>query len=161
VVITCSLVASRLASMTFIPLLGYYMIKPKKERSMSERRSKGFAAWYYRIGSAAIQHRWKMLVGSFAFLALGAFFMSRLKTQFFAKDLSYLSYVDVWLPEDAPLGAANKAAIHTESVIRDVIREYREEHREKNQSRELLKSLTTFVGGGGPRFWFSVSPEQQ
>src|SRR5262249_27802819 len=50
VVITCSLVASRLASMTFIPLLGYYMIKPKKERSMSERRSKGFAAWYYRIG---------------------------------------------------------------------------------------------------------------
>jgi multidrug efflux pump subunit AcrB len=24
-----------------------------------------------------------------------------------------------------------------------------------------LKSVTTFVGGGGPRFWFSVSPEQQ
>jgi multidrug efflux pump subunit AcrB len=25
----------------------------------------------------------------------------------------------------------------------------------------VLKSLTTFVGGGGPRFWFSVEPEQQ
>ena len=24
----------------------------------------------------------------------------------------------------------------------------------------MLKSLTTFVGGGGPRFWFSVAPEQ-
>ena len=24
-----------------------------------------------------------------------------------------------------------------------------------------MKSLTTFVGGGGPRFWFSVEPEQQ
>jgi len=27
--------------------------------------------------------------------------------------------------------------------------------------REVLKSVTTFVGGGGPRFWSSVSPEQQ
>jgi multidrug efflux pump len=162
IVITCSLIASRLASMTFIPLLGYYMIKPKKERSMSERRKQGFAAWYYRVGNAAINHRWKVLVGSFAFLALGAFFMSQLKTQFFPKDLSYLSYVDVWLPEDAPLEASNKAAIHTEQVIRDVIQEYGEHHRENDgKPWELLRSLTTFVGGGGPRFWFSVSPEQQ
>ena len=162
VVITCSLIASRLASMTFLPLLGYYMIKPKKEPSMEERRKKGFAAWYYRIGTAAINHRWKVLVGSLAFLALGVFFMSQLKTQFFPKDLSYLSYVDVWLPEDAPLEATNKAAIHTEAVIRDVIKTYGEHHAEKNgKPRELLRSLTTFVGGGGPRFWFSVSPEQQ
>jgi multidrug efflux pump subunit AcrB len=25
--------------------------------------------------------------------------------------------------------------------------------------REVLESITTFVGGGGPRFWFSVNPE--
>ena len=29
--------------------------------------------------------------------------MSQLKTQFFPQDLQYLSYVDVWLPEDAPV----------------------------------------------------------
>ncbi|HEY7546817.1 MAG TPA: efflux RND transporter permease subunit, partial [Blastocatellia bacterium] len=74
VVITCSLVASRLVSMTFIPLLGYYMIKPKAEPPASERRKKGFAAWYYRVGTAAINHRWKVLAGSLAFLALGGFF---------------------------------------------------------------------------------------
>ena len=28
-------------------------------------------------------------------------------------------------------------------------------------TRMYLKSLTTFVGGGGPRFWFSVDPERQ
>src|SRR5262249_30078568 len=151
VVITCSLVASRLASMTFLPLLGYYMIKPKKELSMQERRKKGFAAWYYRIGTAAINNRWKVLIGSLAFLALGVFFMSQLKSQFFPKDLSYLSYVDVWLPEDAPLEATNKTAIHTEAVIREVIKEYGEHHPEKaGKPRELLRSLTTFVGGGGP-----------
>ncbi|MEW6207405.1 MAG: efflux RND transporter permease subunit [Acidobacteriota bacterium] len=161
VVIGCSLVASRLVSMTFIPMLGYYMIKPKVELSASERRKKGFAAWYYRVGTAAIRHRWKVLAGSLAFLALGGFFMSQLKTQFFPKDLSYLSYVDVWLPEDAPLDAANRAAIKAESVIRDAVEEYGKHHAEDGKPRELLRSLTTFVGGGGPRFWFSVSPEQQ
>jgi multidrug efflux pump subunit AcrB len=161
VVITCSLVASRLASMTFIPLLGYYMIKPKKELPMHERRKRGFAAWYYRVGTAAINHRWKVLAGSVVFLALGVFFMSQLKTQFFPKDLSYLSYVEVWLPEDAPLEATNRATIRAEAVIRDVFKEYGDRHAESGKTGELLRSLTTFVGGGGPRFWFSVSPEQQ
>ena len=27
--------------------------------------------------------------------------------------------------------------------------------------KDVLKSVTTFAGGGGPRFWFSVDPEQQ
>jgi multidrug efflux pump len=29
------------------------------------------------------------------------------------------------------------------------------------QPKEVLESVTSFIGGGGPRFWFSVSPEQQ
>ncbi|MBS1788220.1 MAG: efflux RND transporter permease subunit [Acidobacteria bacterium] len=157
VVLTCSLVASRLVSMTFIPLLGYYLLRPKAETPIAERRTKGFAAFYYRIGNAAISHRWKVLAGSLVFLALGGFFMSQLKQQFFPKDLSYLSYVDVWLPEDAPLTATNEAAHRAEEVIREVVREYGKEH----QKGEMLQSLTTFIGGGGPRFWFSVAPEQQ
>ena len=157
VVLTCSLVASRLVSMTFIPLLGYYLLRPKAEPSIEERRKKGFAAFYYRIGNAAINHRWKFLAGSLVFLALGGFFMSRLKPSFFPKDLSYLSYVDVWLPEDAPLAATNEAAHRAEEVIRQVAKEYGAEHKEA----EVLQSLTTFIGGGGPRFWFSVSPELQ
>jgi multidrug efflux pump subunit AcrB len=157
VVMTCSLVASRLVSMTFIPLLGYYLLKPKAEAGIEERRKKGFAAFYYRVGNAAIDHRWKFLAGSLLFLALGGFFMGRLKQSFFPKDLSYLSYVDVWLPEDAPLAATNEAALHAEEVIRSVIKEYGKAH----EGGDALQSLTTFIGGGGPRFWFSVAPELQ
>ncbi|MBI1762890.1 MAG: efflux RND transporter permease subunit [Acidobacteria bacterium] len=157
VVLTCSLVASRLVSMTFIPLLGYYLLRPKAEPSLAERRTKGFAAFYYRVGNAAINHRWKFLAGALAFLVLGGFFGSQLKQSFFPKDLSYLSYVDVWLPEDAPLTATNEAAHRAEEVIRRVTKEYGEEHKEG----DVLKSLTTFIGGGGPRFWFSVAPELQ
>ena len=161
IVLTCSLVASRLVSMTFIPLLGYYLLKPKAEAPVEERRKKGFPAWYYRVGMWAITHRWRALGMSLVFLAFGAFFMSQLKTQFLPKDLSYLSYVDVWLPEDAPLLETNKVASEAERIIQETALEYGKEHAEDGQPKKVLESLTTFVGGGGPRFWFSVSPELQ
>lgn len=161
VVITCSLVASRIVSMTFIPLLGYYLLRPKREPTIHERRQSGFAARYYRIGRAAIAHRWAVLAGSLVFLALGGLFMSQLKSQFFPHDHSYLSYVDIWLPEDAPLSATRDVADQVERVIRGVAADYGKDHPESDgRPRPVLRSLTTFLGGGGPRFWFSVAPEQ-
>lgn len=161
VVMTCSLVASRLVSMTFIPLLGYYLLRPsqKKELPMAERRQRGFTGWYYKVGHWAIAHRWKVFAGSLAFLALGGFFGSQLKSQFTPKDLSYFSYIDVWLPEDAPLSATREVTERVEAITRREIDEYGKAHAENGAPLDLLESLTTFVGGGGPRFWFSVSPE--
>ncbi|HJS23873.1 MAG TPA: efflux RND transporter permease subunit [Pyrinomonadaceae bacterium] len=162
VVITCSLVASRLVSMTFIPLLSYYLLKPKFEMPITERRQKGFAARYYKLGTWAINHRWKVVAGALIFLLGGGVIAMQLKTQFFPKDLSYLSYVDVWLPADAPLSATSEAAAHSEEIIREVVAEYGHHHPDDDgHPREVLQSLTTFVGGGGPRFWFSLSPELQ
>lgn len=159
VVMTCTLIASVIVSFTFIPLIAYYMIKPPKrlEAPMSERRKQGFPALYYRVGNFALRHRWGTFAGSLIVLVLGGVFFRMLKPQFFPKDLSYLSYVDVWLPPDAPLGATDAVAQRAETVIRQECERFGEEHRQKN----VLKSLTTFVGGGGPRFWFSVDPERQ
>src|SRR5262250_3119542 len=65
VVMTCALVASRLVSMTFVPLLGYYLLrKPKHlDPPIEEQRKHGFTGFYYRIGVKLLEHRWK----SFAF----------------------------------------------------------------------------------------------
>src|SRR5262249_23353581 len=161
VVLACSLVASRLVSMTFIPLLGYYLLKPKSEPTIEERRKKGFAAVYYRVGHYAITHRWKVLAGSTAVLVFGGFLMSQLKTQYFPKDLAYLSYVDVWLPEDAPLTATIEASTQAEEIIRGVAEDFGKHHGKNSEKHSVLKSLTTFIGGGGPRFWFTVAPELQ
>jgi multidrug efflux pump subunit AcrB len=158
VVIACSLVASRLVSMTFISLLGYYLLRPKAEPTIEERRKSGFAAAYYRLGSLAIDHRWSFLAASLVLIALGGVFMGQLKTQYFPQDLQYLSYVDVWLPEDAPASTTGRIAQEVEAVIQRVADAYAKEH--GTESTHVLKSLTTFVGGGAPRFWFSVAPEQ-
>jgi multidrug efflux pump subunit AcrB len=161
VVITCSLVASRIVSMTFIPLLGYYLLKPKREPTIEERRKSGFAARYYRVGSAAIEHRWVFLLVSLLFLVLGGFLLAQLKTQFFPQDDQYLSYVDVWLPEDAPVSATRETTDRVEREIQRVAAEYGGQHPDSHgQKRTILRSLTSFIGGGGPRFWFSVAPEQ-
>ena len=160
IVITASLVSSRLVSMTFIPLLGYYLLKPKAEPSIEERRKSGFASMYYRFGRMAIQHRWASLAAAVMLLIGGGLVASQLKQSFFPKDLQYLSYVDVWLPEDAPLFTTRQVTAQVEDIIREVTTDYGKSHAEKGESpRAVLKSLTTFVGGGGPRFWSNAGPE--
>jgi multidrug efflux pump subunit AcrB len=162
IVIGCSLVASRLVSMTFIPLLGYYLLRPKPEPPIEERRQRGFAAWYYRIGAAAIRNRWKVLIGSFALLFLGGVLMKNMRQQFFPKDLQYLAWIDVWLPEDSTFASTAEATERVESIVRREADHYGEElQKEEGEGKPVpvLESLTTFIGGGGPRFWLSASPE--
>jgi multidrug efflux pump subunit AcrB len=161
IVLTCSLVASRLVSMTFIPLLGYYLLRPSKKPAppIHERREHGFAGWYYKVGRWAIEHRWRVAIASLGVLVLGGVIMKRLKPQYFPKDLQYLSYVEVWLPEDAPLIATRELTEQAEALVRKHSTEYFAHHEGGHGERGELVSLTTFIGGGGPRFWSSFSPE--
>ena len=108
--------------------------------------------------TSALGHRWGVFAGSLLFLVLGGFLFSRLHPQFFPKDLSYLSYVDVWLPPDAPL-RSDRMLPQSEPKLSSA---KRPNALGRNiTQKDVLKSVTTFVGGGGPRFWFSVDPEQQ
>jgi multidrug efflux pump subunit AcrB len=162
IVVTCALVASRIASMTFVPLLGYYLLRaPKKTAvTMEHRRTHGFAGFYYKLGGALIEHRKMAFLGSLLVLAAGYYFIANLRLVFFPKDLSHLSFADVWLPEDANIAMTDEAARNAERAIRAAAEQFGKEHPDKNgHPREVLDSVTSFVGGGGPRFWFSVAPE--
>jgi multidrug efflux pump subunit AcrB len=78
-----------------------------------------------------------------------------LKTDFFPKDLSYFTYVDIWLPENASIADSAETSREAEEIIRSSIQEFSA----KESYPDLLRSLTVFIGGSGPRFWFSLSPE--
>jgi len=107
IVLTLSLVASRVVSMTFIPLLGATILRPPAhpDPTPEERRTRGFGRLYYTAVGWAIDHRKLAFALSLSFLVGGGLLAKNIKKAFFPKDLSYLSYVDVWLPEDATLGA--------------------------------------------------------
>jgi multidrug efflux pump subunit AcrB len=159
IVMTITLIAALIVSMTFIPLIALGLVRAptRPEKSIEERRRSGFTGWYARMVAAALQRRFLVLGASLLLLAGGGVLLARAKTQFFPKDLSYLSYIDVWLPEDAPLAATNAAAAEAERTIREVAEEFGKHHKHP----QVLRTLTTFVGGAGPRFWFSIEPEQQ
>jgi multidrug efflux pump len=160
VVMTASLLCAYLVSMTFVPFLGYYILRAptKREPTIEEMRQRGFYGFYNRLVGKAIQHRWAVFGASLVFLIGGGLFGSRLKTQFFPEDVQYWFYLDVWLPNDTPLSVTNNAAMQAERALRHVI-ENSPDVTDPEHRGHLLKSLTTFAGGGGPRFWFSVSPE--
>jgi len=162
IVLSCALVASRVVSMTFVPLLAYYFLKPSSKPSLpiAERRKRGFAHVYYNFAGGLIEHRKAVLVLSLVLLAVGGYFVSNLRLVFFPHDLSYLSFVDVWLPEDSNVATTDQTVRSAEDAIRRAADVFGNEHRDKDgKPRQILSSLTTFVGGGGPRFWFSVAPE--
>lgn len=162
VVLGCSLVASRIVSMTFIPLLGFYLLR--RNRKLAEpiqvRRTKGFAKLYYTFAGALIDHRKLVLTCATGVLGLCLYYVKDIRQVFFPHDLSYLSFIEVWLPEDASIASTDQATRKAELVIKEVAAEYGKQHLgEDGKPRNVLYSLTSFVGGGGPRFWYSVAPE--
>jgi multidrug efflux pump subunit AcrB len=164
IVMTCSLVASRLVSMSFIPYLGYYLLRGdnKPEVPMEIRREQGFYGFYARVARYSIEHRWKFFAASLLFLVGGFWVFAQLKSAFFPEDVQYWSYIDVWLPNDANLDTTNDTARMVERIVREQADKYGREHPGKDgQPASVLRYVTTFVGGGGPRFWFSASPQMQ
>jgi multidrug efflux pump subunit AcrB len=162
IVMTCALVASRLISMTFIPYLGYYILRPKKEKTLEELRSGGLMGWYARAAKYSIDHRWPFFAGSLVFLVTGGLIFAQLKTAFFPEDVQYWSYIDVWLPNDTNLGETNQVTQQVEQIVRQQAEQYGREHPEKDgKPTPILRYITSWVGGGGPRFWFSASPQLQ
>lgn len=162
-VLACALVASRIVSMTFVPLIGYYVLRaPKRpEPSIEDKRHQGITGLYYRVGCHALDHPYSWLLSSLVILVAGLAMLRDLPTAFFPEDVQYFSYLDVWLPTQAPLAATQRAARQAEQIVREVARDFAEEEAQGGPPRRMLRSVTSFVGGGGPRFWFSVSPEIQ
>lgn len=149
VVMTCSLVASRIVSMTFIPLLGALILRGRRELSIEERRTQGFAAKYYRVGQWAIAHRWVVAAGAVVVLAAGGGIGAALKQQFMPKDLSQLAFIDLFLPEDASITSTSEIVTQVEKIAQEV----------SAAEKMPIEALSSFVGGGAPRFWYSLSPE--
>jgi len=148
--------------MTFVPLLGSMILRPERRPTLSieQRRSEGFTGKYYKLAGFAIDHRKKFLIVALGFLVLGFGIKSQLKDAFFPDDVQYLSTIDIWLKNDANMQATNNVAVTVERLVRDEIRAYAKSQGHKDEST-MLEAISTTVGGGAPRFWFTVNPQQR
>ena len=148
--------------MTFVPLLGKVLLRRKSGIGMppllADKPARGFASAYFAAGCWAIAHRRRVLASSLLLLLAGGIVASRINSAFFPYDLQYLSYADVWLPEGATLVETRATSAQVEEIIKSVSAGYAASRKHAQPGTPVLKSLTTFVGGGGPRFWDSISP---
>ena len=106
VVVTSSLVASRLVSMTFIPLLGYYLLKgqPGMEAGLKEGgRSSRFARIYNGFSEVCMEHKWASLAVCLIGLGAGVSLLPLLGTNLFPKDLHSAFTVNLYLPEGSSI----------------------------------------------------------
>ncbi len=147
VVVSVSLICSRLSSMTFLPLLGYYLLRGQKSFSAEPgTKLTGFPAFYHGFANFCIQHKAIALSGACLLLAGAVALLPLIGTGFFPKDLHDVFTVNVFMPEGTPLKTTRDETQRIVQVIDKLV-------------GPQVKSFTTFVGAGGPRFWLSVVPE--
>jgi multidrug efflux pump subunit AcrB len=150
IVVTASLVASRIVSMTFIPLLAYYMLRGQKglEAGLSDGgKGSRFARMYNGFSEFCMDHKWAALASCLVVLGSAMSLMSKIGTNFFPKDLHNAFTVNLFLPEGTPIRQTKAEAMRAIEAIDKL-------------AGEEIDAYTTFVGSGGPRFWLSVVPEQ-
>ncbi len=148
-VVVIALVSSRIVSMTFMPLLGAYLMRGQKGyeaalggNGLGARLARGYNA----MTEWMLDHRGKSFLAFAVFLVIGLLPVTRIKTQFFPEETLQRFYVHVRLPEGADVHATSMIAEQAERAIVEF-------------GGERVAQITSFVGNGGPRWWSNVAPE--
>jgi multidrug efflux pump subunit AcrB len=149
VVVTAALFSSRIVSMTFMPLLGRYLLRGQKgyEAALDGGgRAAELARQYNALTTWMLDHKKVSFAGFAVFLMLGLAPVVLVKTHFFPEESMNRFYVHVRLPEGSDLRATQRVADEARALLLE---------KEGGQ----LERLTLFVGDGGPRWWSNVAPE--
>lgn len=138
VVVTISLVASRIVSMTFIPLLGYYVLRGQRGFD------RGSSRFYRPLLRDALRWPWVAVLLAFSLLAASLTLAPKLGRQFFPPAERNQLLIDIALPESTSLP-------QTRRVCDDVFRLLK--------AHDEIESGAVFMGSSGPRFYYNVTPK--
>ena len=146
-----ALLISWVASVYFVPYLGAWLLKskpPSAEGALaghSHDSAEMFDTPLYRRFRAwvtwCVTHRWKTIGITIALFVLGMVGMGKVQQQFFPDSSRPEILVDLWLPEGAPFGASEDVAARVEKRL---------------AQEEGVRSVTTWVGSGVPRFYLPM-----
>lgn len=171
-VVSTTLMTSWFVAMTTTTLMAYWMLRPGEHSSsplsaivsaigrvLRRGGSQGGPTLRDRYGAlCAFCLRHRALTISLAVLVfVGACALVPLiGSQYFPPAFRSQFTIDVWLPEGSPFQRTNEVCRQVEGLIRELsYREFRGENVER------LKSMVSYVGQGGPRFYLNLNPEQE
>ncbi len=145
-----ALLVSWVASVYFVPYLGAWLLrKPihlEQQHALNDHeRAELFDTPFYQRFRAwvtwCVTHRWKTIAITIALFALGMAGMGKVQQQFFPDSSRPEILIDLWLPEGSPYAASEEVARRVEQRL----------------SQEAdIRSVTTWVGSGVPRFYLPL-----
>ena len=154
-VVSLALVSSRVVSMTFVPFLGYYLLRGQKglEAGGEVRAFPVFAAVdgalkkvlprYRALLVSGLHRPGRVVAVAAGLLGLSCLLVPFFGSQFFPPAERNQLLIDVQLPESASVN-------QTRQVCRDIAAKLR--------AHAEITSAATFIGGTAPRFYYNVVP---
>ncbi len=140
VVMALSLMFSWIFSMTFVPFLCYYMLKPKLEK---QDYHSFFYRHYRNLLLRCLKYRYlfvPFMAGLLIFTIWGFKFVPK---SFFPPNEQPLFMLDLWTPVGTDISKTSAIASNVEAFL---------------LQQEEVTSVGSFIGDGGPRWQLSVPP---
>jgi multidrug efflux pump subunit AcrB len=146
-VIFISLALSWVAAITFTPLLGYLMFKPKPAGETERNPYGGFLfRTYRRLLIAALRFRWPVLAGTALLFGAALYGFRSLDQSFFPPATRPQFMVDTFLPSGTHIRESEAYAAAVERYLR---------------AQPGVTHISSFIGGGALRFLLVYTPERQ
>lgn len=143
VVITLTLLASWLLSMTMVPMMCYYMLKPQiTEESFSNK----IYSIYRGLLMLALKNRLVTLVVVFGLFSVAISGFKSVPNIFFPPNERGQFMIDFWQPYGTDIRATDRRFGKLEKFLME---------------QKEFKSVLTFIGSGGPRWYLPLDLEQQ
>ncbi len=145
-VVTLTLLASWVLSLTIIPLLCFYFLKPLERETLIGRGLQRLYAPYERTLRELIRLRWAYPVVILLFTFVAGWGMRFVPSIFFPPNERGQFIVDVELPFGTDIN-------ETESLV------YELEQWLDTTHAEAVRSISSWIGDGGPRWYLSLNAE--
>jgi multidrug efflux pump subunit AcrB len=147
IVITLALISSRIVSMTFIPLLGFYLLRgqPGFDSMKSTHPLHHLVPFYKSALQCALRNPLITILAAYGLLVASSALIPLFGQQFFPVAERNQFLVDLQLPEGSTLE-------QTQQVTAQIS--------EQLQKEDAIQSAVVVSGGGTPMFYYNLLPKQ-
>ncbi|MDP8217773.1 MAG: efflux RND transporter permease subunit [Candidatus Theseobacter exili] len=142
IVISLTLLSSWVLSITMMPLLCYYFLKPRR---MAQNFKGRFYRFYRSFLIFNLKRRSMFIIAVVALLLLSLWGFRFIPNIFFPPNSRDMFMVDFWQPYSTDIRITQQRAKKLESFL---------------MNQKEVVSVGTFTGSGGPRWYLGLNPEQ-
>ena len=146
-VVSITLLASWLLSLTIIPLFCFHVLKPLKKETFIGRGLQKFSKPYKRWLKTALRLKWTVPVIIFGMTVLAGWGFKFIPNIFFPPNERGQFIADFQLP-------MGRDILETEQEVKKFQQWLLKEHGDE------LRNVSAWIGNGGPRWYLSLAPEK-